>query len=224
MKHWLVPVIFGAVVGGCGPEKSSSEAGSSGDASTGGASSSTGGVSTGSSTGGPVTTGVPQCPDIGCNNDCGNGCTPEPVCDNGEVICDCGNCNESVGESVTGGMPSTGPSTTTGSTSMEPDTTTGGGVDCSGDPPSFPEFDRSCVEDVDCALVLHQIDCCGTFVAWGLRADVAKTFAEAEALCESQYPLCGCAAQPTVADDGMASNNNDFAVTCKDGSCFSFVP
>lgn len=220
--NWAVSaIILSALLLACGPDKGGSDDSGTG---TGGASSSTGapstGESAGSSTGGPATTGGPPCQ---CNNDCGNGCTPEPVCGGGEVICDCGNCNES--------MSDTGSATSTTSTTIppepttvEPDTTTGGAVDCSSDPPSFPEFDRGCVVDVDCAVVLHQIDCCGTFVAWGLRADVAKTFAEAEALCESQYPLCGCAAQPTVADDGMASNNNDFAVTCKDGSCFSFVP
>lgn len=215
MKRWLVPVFLGVVVGGCGPEKSSGDAGSGGEASTGGASTSTStsgqSTATGSSTGEPLTTGVSECV---CNNDCGNGCTPDPVCDNGAVICDCGNCNESMSESATSG-PAT---SSTGATTSD---TTGSGVVC-GDMPVFPEFDRSCVEDSDCTLVLHQVDCCGSLVAWGLANDAAKSFAEAEAICQAMYPACDCAPMPTVADDGSSTEDvGTLVVTCKGGSCFS---
>lgn len=102
MKRWLVPVFLGVVVGGCGPEKSS------GEASTGGSSTSTSTQSTaaGSSTVEPVTTGVSECV---CNNDCGNGCTPAPICDAEGVICDCANCNESMSESATSGPATSDP-------------------------------------------------------------------------------------------------------------------
>ena len=40
-----------------------------------------------------------------------------------------------------------------------------------------------------------------------------------------QYPGCGCAAQPTVADDGDSAPDVDaIAVACSDGQCRSFVP
>lgn len=224
MKHWLVPVILGVVVGGCGPAKSGSETGSSGEASTGGASSSTGpGTGGGSSTGEPVTTGGTPCPELGCS-DCGNGCTPEPVCDNGEVICDCGNCNESMSDSVTSGpaTESAGETTIGGTIGETTDETTGSGVVCGGDMPVFPEFERTCVEDSDCTLVLHQVDCCGSMVAWGLANDAAKSFAEAEAICQAMFPMCDCAPMPTIADDGTATENvGTLTVTCKDQSCFS---
>ena len=91
--------------------------------------------------------------------------------------------------------------------------------------PSFPEFDRSCAVTIDCALVLHQIDCCGSLAALGISADAAKLFAEAEAVCAMQYPQCDCLAKPTVADDGNSSpDNNAIAVSCVDGECRSFVP
>lgn len=145
------------------------------------------------------------------------------MCVDGQVVCDCGNCNESSEPetSATAGTTEIPPEPTT----VEPDTTTGAGVDCSMDPPTFPQFDRACVEASDCALVFHQVDCCGTRVAWGLSGAASEPFAEAEATCVDQFPRCDCATKPTVADDGEPSvDDATIGVTCKDGSCFSFVP
>jgi len=91
--------------------------------------------------------------------------------------------------------------------------------------PFFPEFDRSCAEPADCALVLHQVDCCGSLAALGISDDAAKLFSDAEAECMLQYPQCDCAAQPTVADDGSSTpDTNSIEVSCVDGQCRSFVP
>jgi hypothetical protein len=121
---------------------------------------------------------------------------------------------------------STGTETGTGGTGSSGGTGTGGGdVQCIGDPPVFPEFDKSCGGDQDCALVFHTIDCCGTDVAWGINVDDVAAFDAAEAICDSQYPPCGCAPSETEAEDGNASfNPDDFAVTCRDGTCMSYIP
>jgi len=87
------------------------------------------------------------------------------------------------------------------------------------------EWANSCATDSDCALALHQVNCCGTYHAWGIAATGAQAFAEAEAACEASYPACGCASQPTLAQDGnTASSLDDLAVTCQEGACRSHVP
>ena len=125
-----------------------------------------------------------------------------------------------IGVLPTTGASSSGTASTGGTTG---ESTGGGGIVCGGDMPVFPEFDRTCMGDGDCSLVFHQVDCCGSLVAWGLSNDAAKLFAEAEAECEAMYPACECATQPTLLDDGSSTENNDkIAVTCQAGSCFSF--
>jgi hypothetical protein len=89
----------------------------------------------------------------------------------------------------------------------------------------FPEFDKTCGGEEDCALVFHTVDCCGTQVAWGINVDEVSAFDAAEAICDSQYPDCDCMAQETEADDGNSSfNHDDFAVACQSGSCMSYIP
>jgi hypothetical protein len=163
------------------------------------------------------------CAPIPCDQ-CGDGCIGQQVCIGSQASCEC-DCEDpsttSPGDS-TSGTEATGTSGSTSSTSS-----TGGepAIVCGGDMPSFPEFDRSCAVAMDCALVLHQIDCCGSLAALGISADAARLFAEAEAVCAMQYPQCDCLAKPTVADDGNSSpDNNAIAVSCVDGECRSFVP
>ncbi|MBK6520670.1 MAG: hypothetical protein IPG04_42720 [Polyangiaceae bacterium] len=99
------------------------------------------------------------------------------------------------------------------------------GVDVACDGGVFPSFDVACDGEADCAIVLHQTDCCGTRVALGVRSDQVHTFDIAEAVCVSQYPECGCAAQPTTAEDGQTAASEDLIeVTCDAGSCTTFVP
>lgn len=98
-------------------------------------------------------------------------------------------------------------------------------IACVDDPPKFPEFDESCAMAEDCAIVFHQIDCCGSQAAWGVNAEVSKAFAAAEAVCMMQYPQCDCPTLATVADDGNSSDDPALIeVQCNDGQCFTVVP
>ena len=98
-------------------------------------------------------------------------------------------------------------------------------IACTDDPPKFPEFDDSCAVPEDCAIVFHQIDCCGSQAAWGVNAEVAKAFGEAEAVCMMQYPQCDCPTEATVADDGNSAPDAALIeVQCNEGQCFTVVP
>jgi hypothetical protein len=105
-------------------------------------------------------------------------------------------------------------------------TSTGGDVvECTADPPVFPEFDKSCTNVSECVLVFHTIDCCGTDVVWGINENEVERFEAAEAICDEQYPGCGCPAGPTMAEDGETGYGpDDFEVECTDSTCKSYVP
>jgi hypothetical protein len=91
---------------------------------------------------------------------------------------------------------------------------------------TFPAIERSCLVDDDCAVVEHQINCCGTLSATGIRADAKSAFDAAEATCRASYPRCRCAVQITQADDGTsAADNRAASVSCAQGRCSStFTP
>lgn len=138
----------------------------------------------------------------------GLGCTKEEG--DGDLLGD-ESTGDSTGDSTTEGGDST---TTDGSETGEP-------VMC---PETFPEFDKTCSLDSDCAVVLHMTDCCGTFVAWGITASEVEAFEAAETICESQYPGCGCAPQPTLAEDGNpVLDPATVLATCTMGACSSYV-
>lgn len=80
---------------------------------------------------------------------------------------------------------------------------------------------KTCTVDTDCAIGVHQINCCGTSVALGIAASQASAFAADEAACAASYPACGCAAQQTKAEDG---NSGDIQVKCDAGQCKTYVP
>lgn len=104
-------------------------------------------------------------------------------------------------------------------------TTQGDVVECVADPPLFPELDKQCGSVSECALVFHTVDCCGTDVVWGINEDEVARFDEAEAICDAQYPPCGCAPGPTEAEDGDTAFEPDaFEVECNGGICKSYVP
>jgi hypothetical protein len=85
---------------------------------------------------------------------------------------------------------------------------------------SFPSFSRVCQSQADCIVVEHQINCCGTRLAIGVRSDVRAAFEAAEATCRSRYPACGCAELATRADDGTAASGSAEArVDCIAGTC-----
>lgn len=80
------------------------------------------------------------------------------------------------------------------------------GVVCNGhDAASFPTFDRACAGDSDCAVALHQTDCCGSHQALGIAASEGARFAAAEAACDTMYPACGCDSGNVVTDDGSSA-------------------
>ena len=72
---------------------------------------------------------------------------------------------------------------------------------CGGGQP-FPTLDKGCTDSTNCSDGFHQIDCCGTLVAVGFNHAQRDTFNTAEQTWELTCPACGCAAQPTKAEDG----------------------
>ncbi len=104
-----------------------------------------------------------------------------------------------------------------------PDTS---GVVCSGTKPKFPKFAKTCTVDSDCVARLHQTNCCGTQVAHAVAKSHSDAYDAAEKACTSQYPACGCASQPTVAEDGHVAPGGlkDVTALCKSGVCLATVP
>lgn len=224
MMTWLGPVLISSsLLFACGADKGGGDT-TSGE-STGAASSAT---TEGAGSSGDVVTTGEQCPAIGCG-ECAGGCVAEQSCVDGQVICDCSMCpattsgGTSSSDSASSEPGSTGEPSTTGGTG---ETTGGGGpIQCTADPQVFPEFDRSCMNNRDCTIVLHQVDCCGSLVAWGVNNDAGKPFAEAEAVCQEQFPQCDCAPMLTVCDDGkMTGDVGLIEVACVDGSCGTSLP
>ena len=98
-------------------------------------------------------------------------------------------------------------------------------VDCTQNPPVFPSFDRSCTVAADCAIGTVQLDCCGSLTITGIASYEAERFAEAAAICDSQFPGCGCASQPTRADDGTHElNSGPGIVQCVANMCQTTFP
>ena len=85
--------------------------------------------------------------------------------------------------------------------------------DCDTD---FDALDRSCTSAEDCVLVQHQIDCCGTILIMGLTSSEQPGFAALEQYCAAQFPLCGCAAQGMMLEDGSLI---DFGATTAVADC-----
>ena len=91
-------------------------------------------------------------------------------------------------------------------------------------PDVFPKFDKACGEDSECAIAVHTTDCCGNSIALGIHMSQVEEFEAAEAICDSQYPPCGCPAGPTVAEDGQAVGNpQQLVVACVEGNCMTSV-
>lgn len=102
--------------------------------------------------------------------------------------------------------------------------TTGGPLQCE-DPLQFPGVGKECAVDGDCAVVFHQTDCCGSQSAIGVDADTVDAFNKTEAMCAATWPGCGCAPQPTIAEDGeSAQDPAQIVAQCVDNLCQSAVP
>ncbi len=123
-----------------------------------------------------------------------------------------------------------------GSTSGDGGTTTDGGGDgglgrdggvgsCSGSPTLFNNVIKACTVSTACVVVFHQIDCCGSKVAVGINHASKDAFDGDEMAWLMTCPACGCAARPTVAEDGKTSNReSDFKAICVNNMCRSYLP
>lgn len=94
-----------------------------------------------------------------------------------------------------------------------------------GDPTMFPGVSKTCMVDADCAIGLHQTDCCGTMSAVGIDADTVDAFNQQEAACAALWPECGCAAGPTATEDGeTVPEGGQVEVACVEGLCQTQAP
>lgn len=129
------------------------------------------------------------------------------------------------GTSSGGATGSGGSTTASGGTGGTTTASGGADVQCTGENPYFPTFGKTCTSQDQCAVAIHQINCCGTREAMGILAADSAAFAAAETTCEAQYPKCGCAQYPTNAEDGDTTTDESLIqVDCLAGSCSTFVP
>ncbi len=95
---------------------------------------------------------------------------------------------------------------------------------CESGAADFPLLDKRCTAPADCVIVQHMVSCCGTMVAIGLAKTDINAFSAAEADCSAGYPGCGCASQPTAAEDGRTAVDGTIQVDCVDQRCTTYVP
>lgn len=76
------------------------------------------------------------------------------------------------------------------------------------------DFSKSCSQNSDCFIAFHQTNCCGTRIAVGLSITEQGAFSAREGACQGTYPGCGCASEPTVAEDGKSGPEVNMGVTC----------
>lgn len=96
---------------------------------------------------------------------------------------------------------------------------------CESGATTFPPLDKRCGNPGDCAIAYHQNDCCGSEIAIGVASGSLAAFNAAEADCAAGYPACGCAAQPTKAEDGRdTTDGTTIKVACQNGQCTTYVP
>ena len=97
-------------------------------------------------------------------------------------------------------------------------------VMCSGSNISFPTFDKTCTSPADCAIGIHQTNCCGATLAIGMTKAEQARFAADEKICIDQYPLCGCPAIPTITEDGQSADPGKMIVVeCQSNRCMTTV-
>jgi len=127
--------------------------------------------------------------------------------------------------SLLGGSPGRGGGSASGGSGFAGAGEAGAGgnaISCVGPKGSFPEFNRSCNTASDCSLVAHTTSCCGSRLAMAIAASEVPAFNSAEAICDAQYPACGCAAQGVEVEDGTQvgwSWQDEVKAACDSGSC-----
>jgi len=98
------------------------------------------------------------------------------------------------------------------------------GVMCTGTVGTFPTFDKTCAGVGDCAIGIHQTNCCGATMAIGIARGEQDRFTADEKVCVAQYPQCACPALPTVAEDGRNPiAGQDIVVECQSSKCMTTV-
>jgi len=101
----------------------------------------------------------------------------------------------------------------------------GGSPDPCGD---VVALSRTCTVDSECAVAIHQTNCCGSTAALGLVHAEVGLFDLLEPLCDATYPSCGCPAGPTTTDSGETTfDASSIHVTCVHaagiGTCRTWV-
>lgn len=128
------------------------------------------------------------------------------------------------GASGSGGNGGAGGTTQTGGGSGVADAGTGTGGKLCGPGGTFPTFAKGCSTATNCALVQHETNCCGSMLVMAINHGEVTKFADAEKICESQYPLCGCVSQGVQAEDGTtvpADMASTIVAECVNMSCRS---
>jgi len=105
----------------------------------------------------------------------------------------------------------------------------GGGLgieagNCGTDAGLFSNVITGCTLAAGCVVVLHQVDCCGTTVAIGINHASRMAFDQDEAQWRASCPACGCAAQPTIAENGRPCDLMTCTVSCTNNLCRSEGP
>jgi hypothetical protein len=83
-------------------------------------------------------------------------------------------------------------------------------------------YRRDCTSTSDCSVVTHMMDCCGSLIALGARADEKPRFVAKGGVCGNEGAVCDCAARNTLAEDGEESpygDLQDVVVACTDNTC-----
>jgi hypothetical protein len=99
-----------------------------------------------------------------------------------------------------------------------------GAIQCSGSSGmEFPAFARMCTEASECDIAVHQTNCCGDQLAFGIRVTERERFEQAEAVCRRMYPGCGCPSRGISTEDGMIVGFDmaRIAVECRAGLCMT---
>ena len=95
---------------------------------------------------------------------------------------------------------------------------------CIDDKGKMPTALKACTRDADCSQASRMVDCCGSMMMVGVRADVALAFGECERERQKGLPLCDCIAQPLSAEDGSPIPADGAAnVRCDMGVCLTFT-
>jgi hypothetical protein len=83
---------------------------------------------------------------------------------------------------------------------------------------------KACATTSDCTQQLIYLNCCGSQEAIGLAVSEVTAFEAFEKACNHVVPACGCAAAPTVAEDGKTAAPGSIQVACTAGACMTSVP